>query len=196
MNNSSNNSKFITVVSGLPRSGTSMMMKMLEAGGMDIVTDKIRLPDEDNPNGYYEYEQVKALKNGNSQWISSLEGKAVKIISALLEFLPPDHEYRVIFMERNMQEILASQRQMLLRRGEPAEKVNDETMGQLFLKHLNQVNLLLARRVDMFSLNVNYNRLISEPQTEVERVLQFLDLDLDKDAMISVPDHGLYRQRK
>ena len=173
-----------------------MMMKMLEAGGMDIVTDKIRLPDEDNPNGYYEFEQVKALKNGSNHWISSLEGKAVKIISALLEFLPTDHEYRVIFMERNMQEILASQRQMLLRRGEPADKVNDETMGQLFLKHLNQVNMLLARRADMFTLYVNYNTLVSEPQSEVERVLQFLDLDLDKDAMVSVPDRGLYRQRK
>src|SRR5574342_806932 len=117
--------EFVTVVSGLPRSGTSMMMRMLETGGLPVMTDHIRIPDESNPKCYYEFEQVKQLKEGNTGWISEGKGKVVKIISALLEYLPPGHKYRIVFMQRNMDEILASQREMLLRRGEPTDRVGD-----------------------------------------------------------------------
>src|SRR5262245_30589474 len=109
-------SDVVTIVSGLPRSGTSMMMKMLEAGGLDPVTDNIRTADEDNPKGYYELEKVMELKNDKS-WVPDAKGKVIKVISALLQDLPGDHAYRVVFMQRNMHEVLASQRQMLIRRG-------------------------------------------------------------------------------
>jgi hypothetical protein len=111
----------VVVVSGLPRSGTSLMMQMLEAGGITVLTDGIREPDEDNPRGYYEFERVKALPKGDYEWLESARGKAVKVVSALLEYLPPEYNYKVIFMHRRMEEILASQRKMLIRRGKNPE---------------------------------------------------------------------------
>ncbi|MDD2923047.1 MAG: hypothetical protein PHQ36_12250, partial [Anaerolineales bacterium] len=110
--------KKIVVVSGLPRSGTSMMMKMLVEGGIPSVVDSLREADEDNPNGYFEIQQVKALKDGEKRWIYDARGKAVKVISYLLEFLPEDISYDVIFMEREISEVLASQKKMLQRRNE------------------------------------------------------------------------------
>lgn len=100
----------------MPRSGTSMMMKMLEAGGMKILTDSQRTADEDNPKGYYEFELVKLIQRDKS-WLPRAKGKVVKIISELLKNLPPDYQYKAIFMRRNLAEILAFQRQMLIRRG-------------------------------------------------------------------------------
>src|ERR671934_2987374 len=106
----------IVIVSGLPRSGTSLMMQMLHAGGMPLLIDEQRPPDTDNPNGYWEYEPVKRLQQDNS-WMHKAEGKAVKVVSALLQYLPPQHIYKIIFMQRPMQEVLASQAVMLERRG-------------------------------------------------------------------------------
>ena len=108
----------ITIVSGLPRSGTSMMMKMLEAGGIPPLTDEIRTADTDNPKGYYEFERVKKMDKGDTAWLENAQGKSVKVISALLKHLPSDYRYRVIFMRRDMSEILASQKKMLDHRGE------------------------------------------------------------------------------
>ena len=110
------NKKEIIVVSGLPRSGTSMMMQMLEAGGLPIVTDHIRKADEDNPRGYYELEKVKKIKEDPS-WLADCHGKAFKMVSALLYFLPKSRKFKVIFMKRNIEEMLASQRLMLMRLG-------------------------------------------------------------------------------
>ena len=118
----------ITIVSGLPRSGTSMMMKMLEAGGMPVLTDSWRSADEDNPKGYYEFERVKQIKTDQA-WLPQAQGKVVKMISELLQYLPPIYCYRVIFMRRKLEETLASQRQMLQRRGEPAPVVSDESLA-------------------------------------------------------------------
>jgi len=98
----------IIVVSGLPRSGTSMMMRMLEAAGIQPLTDHIRTADSDNLKGYYEFERVKKLKEGDVAWLSDAQGKAVKIIAALLIELPSNYEYHVLFMRRKMEEILAS----------------------------------------------------------------------------------------
>src|SRR5687768_8758894 len=112
--------KPIVVVSGLPRSGTSMAMKMLEAGGLSVVTDGLRTPDEDNPKGYYEDERVKRLhKEPDKTWLHEARGKVVKIISFLLKSLPPDHNYKVVLMQRNLREIVASQNKMLARLGKP-----------------------------------------------------------------------------
>src|SRR5512138_3362092 len=114
----------VIIVSGLPRSGTSMMMKMLAEGGLPVLTDSIRTADEDNPNGYFELEVVKKLAEGQRAWLSDAGGKLVKVISALLEFLPPEYHYRVLFMERQIAEILASQQKMLARRN-ATSKISD-----------------------------------------------------------------------
>src|ERR1043165_1737839 len=120
-----NKRKPITVVSGLPRSGTSMMMKMLEAGGMSLLVDNLRTADDDNPAGYYEFEPVKKLSQGDFDWLEEAQGKAVKVIAALLADLPSAYTYQIIFMRRDMFEILASQNKMLLNRGEDLKKISD-----------------------------------------------------------------------
>lgn len=126
----------VIVVSGLPRSGTSMMMKMLAAGGVSLLTDHIREADSDNPQGYYEFERVKKLDKGDTAWVAEAQGQAVKIISQLLKHLPATYDYKVIFMRRHMDEVLASQQKMLLNRGEDTAAVSEETLAQLFEVHL------------------------------------------------------------
>ena len=189
------NKEIITVVSGLPRSGTSMMMKMLEAGGMEIMKDGIRKADDDNPNGYYEFEKAKELEKDTS-WLKDAKGKVVKIISALLEHLPEKYNYKIIFMHRNMDEILNSQRQMLIRRGEPSDEVSDEKMSKMFLKHLQTVEEKLKKKSNIDVLPVHYNEFLKEPETHSKIVNQFLKISLNADNMVSVVDHSLYRQRK
>jgi hypothetical protein len=184
----------ITVVSGLPRSGTSMMMKILEAGGLEIFTDNQRLADEDNPKGYYELEQVKALKDGDTTWIKEASGKAVKVISSLLEYLPAGYKYKIVFMRREIAEILASQRQMLLRRRE-ASNVDDRKMAEIFQEHLKRVRVWLANQAHMDVLYVDYNALMADPAPEVKKVANFLGLNEKLEAMLAVPDKNLYRQK-
>lgn len=187
---------FITVVSGLPRSGTSMMMKALAAGGIPVLTDHERAADESNPNGYFEFERVKQLRQGDSDWLAGAQGKAVKIISALLEHLPPDYHYKVIFMRRNMEEILASQRQMLLRKGENPDTASDEQMAALFQDHLNRVENFLARHPQIETLQINYNELVHEPEPHFEQIRRFLGLPVDIRRMLPVVDPALYRERQ
>jgi len=184
----------ITIVSGLPRSGTSMMMKVVEAGGMGIVTDNIRVADEDNPKGYYELEQVKALKDGDESWIKDAPGKVVKVISSLLEYLPAAHKYRIVFMQRAIPEILASQKQMLIRRGEPSDG-DDQEMADMFQEHLKRVRVWLANQPNMDVLYVDYNTLMVEPAADIRSVAEFLSLTENLDAMLAVPDKKLYRQK-
>src|SRR5262245_8719973 len=186
---------FVTVVSGLPRSGTSLMMRMLDMGGRPPLTDGVRAADPDNPRGYYEYERVKQLPKGDHAWLPDARGRAVKVISALLEHLPDGYEYRVIFMRRRMEEVLASQREMLLRRGEPTEATSDAPMTSLFEKHLNRVGASLAGRPNISRLDVDYARLMAEPAAQAERVAQFLGGGLDVERMVGAVDAGLYRQR-
>jgi argonaute-like protein implicated in RNA metabolism and viral defense len=186
----------IIIVSGLPRSGTSMMMKMLEAGGIPPLTDEIRTADKDNPKGYYEFERVKKLDEGDAAWLDQASGKVVKVISALLKHLPPGYAYKVIFMQRRMEEILASQRQMLIRRGEPADSISDEKMTGLFSKHLAQVQAWIAEQPNIDVLYVSYNEILEDPTGNVEKVNQFLGNILNQEKMTSVIDEGLYRQRK
>ena len=184
----------ITIVSGLPRSGTSMMMKVLEAGGMEIVTDNLRVADEDNPKGYYELEQVKALKDGDTSWIQVAPGKVVKVISSLLEYLPSAYKYKIIFMRREIAEILASQKQMLIRRGEPSDG-NDQEMAEMFQEHLKRVRVWLANQPNMEVLYVDYNTLMGAPDPEIKAVAEFLGLNENLEAMLAVPDKKLYRQK-
>ncbi len=186
---------FITIVSGLPRSGTSMMMKMLEAGGMEILTDKIREADDDNPQGYYEFERVKKLKEDQA-WLEDARGKAVKVISALLKDLPPGYDYKVIFMRRKLEEILASQKQMLVRRGEPTDRVSDERLRQLFQKHLQRVAVWLDEQPNFAVIYVDYNEVLDDPAVHVNRINQFLGNTLDVEKMAGVVDKSLYRRRQ
>ena len=187
---------FIMIVSGLPRSGTSMMMKMLEAGGIASYTDNIRTPDDDNPKGYYEFERVKKLPDGDTAWLADVEGKAVKIISALLEHLPADYTYRVLFMQRKMEEILASQKQMLIRSGRPTDKVGDEKLAEMYGKHLAKVKAWLDGQTNFSIVYLDYNQLLIDPQKYAGQVNEFLGNALDPQAMASVVDTNLYRQRK
>lgn len=190
---------FITVVSGLPRSGTSMMMQMIQAGGMEIVTDMQRVADDDNPRGYLELERVKKLKDGDTAWVETAQGKAVKVISALLEYLPSTYQYRILFMQREMAEILASQKQMLIRRGEPVDSVSDVAMAELFERHLNKVYAWLDQQENMRVLYVPYTALLNNPDAHIAQVIDFLGKDggiqLNGEAMRSVPDRQLHRQR-
>ena len=188
------NKKIITIVSGLPRSGTSMMMRMLETGGMRILKDEIRKADEDNPAGYYEFEKVKELKKDPS-WLENAKGKAVKIISSLLEHLPERYTYKIIFMYRNMEEILNSQRQMLIRRGEPTDEVSDEKMGKMFLKHLQKIEERLNKQSNMDVLTIHYNKILNEPAKHSEIINRFLGNTLNTKNMTDVIDQTLYRQR-
>lgn len=189
------NQELITIVSGLPRSGTSMMMKMLVAGGMEVLTDNLRTADEDNPKGYFEFEKVKKLEQ-ETFWLKDARGKVVKIISALLKHLPPDYNYKIIFMRRKMQEVLASQKQMLIRSGQPAETISDEKMAQMFQRHLKDVELWLAEQPHIETIYINYNEAIENPFPSIQMVNHFFGGGLDLEAMVAVVNKTLYRQRR
>lgn len=185
--------RYLTIVSGLPRSGTSLMMKMLDAGGLPVLVDNIREADIDNPRGYYEFEPVKALKKDTS-WVAESLGKAVKMVYLLLYDLPPDVEYRVVFMRRNLDEILASQRAMLERLGKPARS-DDDTMATLFREQLAKFDAWVKTRPNFHVLNVSYNELVTDPAPHATRIDQFLGGGLDTNAMKGAVDPSLYRNR-
>jgi len=187
---------FITVVSGLPRSGTSMLMKMLGAGGIPPLTDNLRTADKDNPKGYYEFERVKQMDKGDVAWLPEAQGKAVKVISALLRHLPADYDYRVLFVRRSMSEILASQRKMLIRRGEDPDKMDDARMADLFEKHLQQVESWLSQQSYMQVLYLHYSDFFADSLAQVTRINAFLGAKLNTKAMLNVVDPDLYRNRE
>jgi hypothetical protein len=183
----------VIIVSGLPRSGTSLMMQMLDNGGVPVVTDHIRSADTDNPKGYYEFEQVKAIKRDPS-WLPATRGKAVKMVSQLLYDLPPNESYRVLFMERDLEEVLLSQEKMLRRLGRaPAPR---EQIKPAFALHLERLHAWLAKQSNMALLRVSYNGLLEQPREHAERVRQFLGGAPDVEAMVRTVDPSLYRNRK
>ena len=185
----------IVVVSGLPRSGTSMAMKMLEAGGLSAVVDGIRTADEDNPKGYFEDERVKDLaKMEDKSWLVAAQGKAIKVISYLLKDLPGSHNYKILFMRRDFHEVLASQAKMLDRRDEVSES-SDERMIELYEDHLWKVDRLLQRASHFEALDVHYTAVLKDPGAEAARIHEFLGLPLDVEKMAGVVDERLYRNR-
>jgi hypothetical protein len=167
----------ITIVSGLPRSGTSMMMKMLEAGGMTVLTDHLRTADDDNPKGYYEFERVKQIKTDQA-WLPAAQGKAVKMISELLQHLPPAYQYRVLFMRRKLEETLASQKQT-----------------ELFHRHLQKLEGWLAAQPNFRTLEVHYSEVMLHPRAAAEKINAFLFGALDVAKMVAVVDPALHRQK-
>lgn len=193
--NMSNSDKTIYVVSGLPRSGTSMMMQMLEAGGFQIVTDNIRTADDDNLQGYYEFEKIKQLKDGNSAWVGLACGKVIKVISALLEHLPGLYQYKIVFMERDLLEVLVSQRKMLERRGKPVTEEEDVKFLNLYQKHLVKVKNWLSDQGNLDVIYINYNDLLDNPKKYAMEVARFMEAPLDVQRMASIPEERLYHQR-
>ena len=185
----------VIIVTGLPRSGTSMMMRMLESGGVPVIVDGIRKADADNPNGYYEYEPVKTLKR-DSSWVTGAQGKAVKMVYLLLRDLPPDLPYDVIFMRRDLAEVVASQDEMLRRNGTQVSPYETRRLIALFRDELRKADEWLKARENFRVLDVDYSVTIDAPQTTVARIKAFLGLDLDEGGMQSVVARSLYRQRR
>ena len=188
------NLPFITIVSGLPRSGTSMMMQALEAGGIPALTDNIRQNDVDNPKGYYEFEPVKKTKDDPS-WVPEARGKVVKMVYRLLYDLPDEYEYRVVFMRRNIDEVLASQKAMLERIGKQGAKVGDGKMAELFKSQLAEFDKWTASRNNFSIISVEYKDMIASPGTQCEKINNFLGGVLDIDASVAAVDPSLYRKR-
>jgi hypothetical protein len=172
-----------------------MMMRMLDEGGIPPLTDETREADKDNPKGYYELERVKKLDEGDTAWVEEAQGKSVKVISALLKHLPQGYTYKVIFMRRKIEEILASQRQMLIRRGEPTDSVSDEELTELFGKHLAHIQAWIDEKPNVEAIYVSYNDVMEKPLEQSERINQFLGDTLDVEKMVGVVDQALYRQR-
>ncbi len=186
----------VIVVSGLPRSGTSMLMKMLEAGGVEVFTDGVREADEDNPRGYFELEKVKNLqKQTDRRWLREARGKAVKVISQLLPELPPENTYKVLFINRNLREVIASQNKMLLRRGEKVDPASDERMRGLFEKHLEKTRSWLESSKQFETLELEYSQVIANPVLQARRICEFLRQNLDVDKMAGAVEASLYRSR-
>ena len=185
----------ITIVSGLPRSGTSLMMQMLAAGGMAALCDGEREADADNPKGYLEWERVKQLPK-NPGLIGEAEGKVVKVISQLLLSLPDGLEYRIVFMQRPLAEVLKSQVEMLKRRGTYNGVENEAAMAQIFKRHLADVDKWLLAMTNTRVLEVQYHRALREPQAVAEEVMAFLKVPLDIQAMVGQVDMRLYRNRE
>jgi hypothetical protein len=189
--------KPIVVVSGLPRSGTSMTMKMLHAGGLPVLTDGIRQADVSNPKGYYEFEPVKELdKGGDVAWLDDARGKAVKIISFLLTWLPETYEYKVLFMRRDLHEAMASQNTMLAHRGEVTDGSRDEQLMKLYGDHLDKVARFLSARRCFSTLPVEYRDVIEDPRIAARRIRDFIGEPLDVERMSAVADAALYRNRR
>ena len=191
----SNSGKPIIVVSGLPRSGTSLMMRMLHQGGLEPLTDDVRKSDEDNPRGYYEVELVKGLKKQQDKsWLAAAEGKAIKIVSSLLKDLPATYRYEVIFMNRDLDEVIASQNTMIARRG-TAPGSDDRQMRQLYEQHLQGIKVWLTKQTNFRVLEVSYNEIVQHPVDEAQRVKAFLGLPMDVSKMSEAVDEQLYRNR-
>jgi hypothetical protein len=169
---------FVTIVSGLPRSGTSLMMQMLAAGGMQVLTDGRRAADQHNPRGYFELEAVKHTRTDHS-WLAQAEGKAVKVVHLLLPHLPSDREYRVIFMHRNLTEVFASQRAMLQQQGRPVATLPDSKLGEIFEKQLAEVRQWLSQNPNFQVLNLRHRNVIEMPLTVAQQITAFLGGDFD-----------------
>ena len=184
----------VTIVSGLPRSGTSLMMQMLQAGGLSLLTDERRAADPHNPRGYFEYEAVKHSRVDVS-WLEQARGRAVKVIHLLLRHLPADRPYCVIFMLRDLREVLASQRAMLKDSGRSGALIPDDKLACVFERQLLEVRQWLAERPNFRVLYVNYREVVSDPAAAAQTIARFLGGGLDVHAMAGAVDRTLCRQR-
>jgi hypothetical protein len=188
------NRPFVTVVSGLPRSGTSLMMRMLSAGGMPILADDVRAADADNPLGYFEYEPVRHTAR-DAGWVRECPGKAVKVIYSLLRDLPAAYDYRVIVMHRDAGEVVASQAAMLRRLGRRGSDVSVERLAEVFVRELARTEEWLRTQGNVAMRAVEFEKCIRQPAEAATEVSDFLSGGLDTEAMAHAVDESLYRQR-
>jgi len=173
-----------------------MAMRMLEEGGVPILSDRLRQPDYHNPLGYFEFEQVKGLDQASDlSWLRGARGKAVKIISFLLPRLPETYDYRVLFMRRNLEEVIASQNKMLVDRGAPVDTGRNEATRLMYVRHLDQVTNTLSTRSCFRTLYLDHGRVIEQPEVEARRIREFLGCPLDSARAAQAVDHQLYRNR-
>ncbi len=186
----------IIIVSGLPRSGTSMMMKMLEITGLETLVDSNRQADDFNPNGYYEYEPVKRLKDGHYNWLDNAKGRVIKIVSPLIIYLPKNYHFDIIFMERNLGEIIISQDNMLHGFMNLSGINLDPVLEGIYKQHLEKIKTWISIQENMRVFYVNYNELLFHPEKQLFVLIDFLSLSLDVDIMCSVIDQDLYRSKK
>jgi hypothetical protein len=184
----------VIVVSGLPRSGTSLAMQMIHAGGVEAVTDGQRASDEDNPRGYFEFERVKQLRNDRT-WLDGAEGKVVKVIHLLLTELPDDRPYRVVFMQRDLGEVVRSQATMLARSGRAGGQLAPERLMAVYAQQLAAVDAWLAARPNFQVLKVPYAQMVADPATHAAAVNRFLGGTLDETGMRAAVDPSLHRNR-
>lgn len=185
---------YVTIVSGLPRSGTSLMMRMLETGGIEVLSDGLRDANEDNPNGYYEYEPVKALAEDKA-WVPAAMGRAVKVIYKLVYELPADLPYRILFMQRDLEEVLRSQETMMRRDGLDPDAIGRDVLLRLFQTDVLNFEGWAAAQPNIAMLRVGYRDLVERPRDTLRAVDGFLGGGLDIDAMAGVADGRLYRNR-
>jgi nucleotide-binding universal stress UspA family protein len=172
-----------------------MMMQMLAAGGMPVLTDSARPPDADNPRGYFEFEPAKRTAR-DAAWLAGAAGKAVKLVHVLLPDLPRGYEYRVLFMQREMDEVLASQRAMLQRLGRRGADLSPERLAAAFSEQLRRVQEWLARQPHVSVLTLDYREVIEHPLGVSRRINEFLGGALDPAKMAAAVDPLLYRQRE
>ncbi len=186
----------IVVVSGLPRSGTSMLMKMLESGGMEILTDSERAADIDNPKGYFEYGRIKDLeKETDKSYIREGRGKVLKVISFLIKDLPDDNDYRVIFMRRDLDEVLASQNKMIHRLGTTDTTATEAAMKEAYRNDIVRTRLLCRSRPNFELIEIGYKPTIEDPAATARSVNAFVGGHLNEAAMREAVDGSLYRNR-
>jgi hypothetical protein len=184
------------VVSGLPRSGTSMMMQMLQAGGLEVLTDAVRTPDGSNPKGYFEFEAVKDLDKGPPPaWLTGARGKVVKIVSSLIRWLPESHDYQVIFMRRDLDEVILSQNRMLVDRGAHPDDSQNDRIKHLYQAHVEDTLRLLRGRRSVSVLVVDYSETLARPVDAARQIDRFLQAGLDVNRMAAAADPNLYRNR-
>jgi tetratricopeptide (TPR) repeat protein len=188
--------EYLIVVTGLPRSGTSMLMQMLAAGGMDVLSDGLRVADEDNPRGYLEFEPVKHLLK-DSQWLFEGRGKVIKILVPVLAALPPDLDCRVILIDRNLEEVLDSQQRMLVRRNQllAATPERRRVLREEYVRTLDRVKEMLRRRPATQLLVIEHSSVMTDPLIAAEKVNRFLGGGLDVAKMAAAIDPTLHRHR-
>jgi hypothetical protein len=182
----------VVIVSGLPRSGTSMMMQMLAVGGLEVLSDGLRVADEDNPRGYYELEAVKRTKQDPS-WLDHAEGKAVKMVHALLTDLPTDRPYRVILMRRKTEIVVKSQAVMLARLGQTGADMDADKLARIYEHQLERVKDYMSGQSCFEFLEVWYGAILAYGRPQIERINRFLSGELDVEAMVSAVDPSLQR---
>ena len=186
---------FVTIVAGLPRSGTSMAMRIIDQGGIPALIDEIRKADEDNPKGYYEFEPVKKTKK-DASWLEAAPGKVVKMVYRLLYDLPDNYQYRIVFMKRRLEEVIASQNVMLDRKGKAGGSLSDEQLLATFRNEIEKIEQWLAEQPNFKTLYVMYNEVLEDAGPKVAAINEFLGGNLDTEKMLAVVDKSLYRQRK